>query len=318
MIYKRYLLLFFTLVLISCNRTKEKKVSAPLTSHTYHSNSQLIEVEELISISKNQNIKIIDFRKEEKYLESHIPNALNIWRSDIEGKAYPYKGMVANKSTIEKLLQNLGIHENDIIIIYDDRGLCDAARLWWVLKTYNFKTIKLLNGGWQAWKETGGQMSINIPVVIPSNIKLIESKEKEMYVGRSDVLELLNTTNDAALLDTRTIEEYSGLRMKEGAKRSGRIPQSKHIDWMNAIDEKNMQKFKSQKALESIYTPLLTSKDQAIIAYCHTGVRSAHTTFVLTELLGYTNVKNYDGSWSEWSYYENLPIEKDSVTRVLN
>jgi len=104
----------------------------------------------------------------------------------------------------------------------------------------------------------------------------------------------------------------------QGAERSGRIPQSHHIDWMGAIDKTNAHKFKSIDELKYIYAPLIAVKDTPVITYCHTGVRSAHTTFVLTQLLGYTNVKNYDGSWSEWSYYENLPIEKDSISTVLN
>lgn len=318
MIYKTSLLLLSVFTLLSCNRVKEKVVAKIPATNTYHNTSQLIEVEELISILGRENIKIIDFRKEEKYLKGHIPNSTNIWRSDIEDKTYPYNGMSAKKASIEKLLQGLGIEENDIVVAYDDMGLCDATRLWWVLKTYNFNNVKLLNGGWQAWNEIGGKTSIKIPEVIPTKLQLSKSIKKELYVAMEDMSNLLSETNGVVLLDTRTTNEYSGKRLKKGAKRSGRIPKSHHIDWMNAIDEKNMQKFKSVEELQKIYVPLLSSKDIPVIAYCHTGVRSAHTTFVLTELLGYTNVRNYDGSWSEWSYFEHLPIEKDSVTTVLN
>ena len=318
MIYKTKVLLLVTCLLFSCNRSKEQAATKPLLANTYFSSTHLIEAEGLMTISKNENIKIIDFRKEEEYLKGHIPNAINIWRSDIEDKTYPYKGMSADSATIEKLLQQLGIDENDIVIVYDDMGLCDATRLWWVLKTHNFNRTKLVNGGWQAWKETGGQISMEVPEITPSDFKLLEARNNELYIGMEDDSKLLSDEEGVVLLDTRTTEEYSGEFLKKGAKRSGRIPQSHHIDWMNAIDKTNMLKFKSVADLEKIYTPVVHSKDSPIIVYCHTGVRSAHTTFVLTELLGYTNVRNYDGSWSEWSYFEHLPIEKDSDTKVLN
>jgi len=154
------------------------------------------------------------------------------------------------------------------------------------------------------------------PEIVASKFTFDTSISNE-YVIKKEALKSLISEKELVLVDTRTADEFSGKRIKSGAKRAGRIPNSHHIDWMKAMDMKQ-QKFKSRNQLEEIYAQLGTSKDKTIVTYCHTGVRSAHTTFVLTQLLGYTNVKNYDGSWSEWSYFQNLPIEKDSSTTVFN
>lgn len=311
------ILLPIVFLFFSCQqKTKKEQLPVLVEKSNAHNSTHLIDTEELKEILKEDIVKVIDFRKSDEYEAGHIPNALNIWRSDIEDKSYPYKGMSADKKTIEKVLSDLGIQPNDIIIIYDKKGLCDAARLWWVLKSYNFNKVKLLNGGLTDWEINGGAITEEIPKIIPSIFKFSDGISKEYGIDRNELVALVRS-NDLKLIDSRTADEFSGKRQKSGAKRSGRIPGSMHIDWMTAIEKEN-QKFKSRAALEKIYARVGLIKDTPIVAYCHTGVRSAHTTFVLTELLGYTNVKNYDGSWSEWSYYNDLPIKKDSVTIVLN
>lgn len=120
------------------------------------------------------------------------------------------------------------------------------------------------------------------------------------------------------ILDTRSVDEFSGKRMKKGASKGGRIPGSRHIDWSEAVNYAGDKKFKSTKELNAIYGKLSADKGDTIIVYCHSGVRSAHTTFVLTQLLNYTTVKNFEGSWTEWSYFDELAYEQDSITTLIN
>lgn len=273
----------------------------------------LIEVDELQKILQAPAIKIIDFRKPELFEKDHIENAINIWRTDIEDAEYPYGGMMADRFQIETLFSKSGIRNSNTLVVYDDNGLCDSARLWWVLQNYNFDRVLLLHGGFTEWKKSGGATTSKKNEIVTSDFKLVEKPSMKFLINKED---LLKASANVYILDTRTADEYSGKRQKKGAAKGGRVPNSIWIDWTNAIEYHSDKKLKSIQKLDSIYSAIIPSKNDSVIVYCHSGVRSAHTTFVLTQLLNYKNVKNYDGSWSEWSYYNDLPFEKDSITLI--
>jgi thiosulfate/3-mercaptopyruvate sulfurtransferase len=276
----------------------------------------VIEAKELKSIVQEPNIKIIDFRKKASYNDEHIIGALQMWRTDIVDSSYPYSGIMASKTQIETLFGQLGITTDDTIIVYDDNGLCEASRLWWILQNYDFKNIKLLHGGISEWKSNGGQVTTQIPEVKASIFKLPEYPKMQYYASKEQVMNAIQ--NHVVILDTRTSDEFSGKRQKKGAAKGGRLPNSIHIDWADAISYNGNKHLKPVTELEQIYSQLNVTKNDSIILYCHSGVRSAHTTFVLTQLLGYKHVKNYDGSWTEWSYFNDLPYENDSITLIIN
>lgn len=296
-------IIVFLLINSACKPEKENETAV-------FDSAYLISANELRAINQQPNIKIIDFRKKEHYKNEHIEGALNLWRTDIEDTTYPYSGIMASKKQIEDLFGKLGIQTEDTIVIYDDNGLCEASRLWWILLNYDFENIKLLQGGISVWKSINGQVNSEIPKVETTVFKLKANPKMRYYASKEQVIEALK--NNTVILDTRNEDEFSGKQQKKGAYKAGRIPKSIHIDWVEAINYSGNKKFKPIKDLEKIYSKI--NKNDSIILYCHSGVRSAHTTFVLTQLLGYKNVTNYDGSWTEWSYFDDLPFESDSIT----
>lgn len=137
------------------------------------------------------------------------------------------------------------------------------------------------------------------------------------YVNKEQMLSVIDNPDSTVILDTRSVNEYTGLRQKKGANSSGRIFGSKLIDWTGCVNYNGDKKFKGYEELKEIYTAVIPDIERPVITYCHSSVRSTHTTFVLTELLGYKNVKNYDGSWTKWSQFEKHPKEKDSITTII-
>ena len=308
----------FVVLILSFTACKEEKIVKIDVIEQAKKNTEtnyLIEVDELLKIAKEPNIKILDFRKSEVYKKEHIEGALNIWRTDLEDASYPYKGMMARKEQMETLLGRLGVTKNDTIIIYDDNGLCDSSRLWWILQNYDFTNVRVFHGGIAAWKLHNGAISTEVPLVQKTLFKLPEKPSMKYYVSKEEMLEAI--TNKTLILDTRTTDEFTGKRQKNGASKGGRIPNSISIDWSVAVDYNGDKKIKSIEELDKIYKKFGVSKNDTIIVYCHSGVRSAHTTFVLTQLLAYKNVKNYDGSWTEWSNFDKAPIQQDSITSLF-
>ena len=292
------LILYFSA--LSC----QKETGFSLASHEGY----LISASEVISISKNENFKILDFRKKANYQKEHISGAIQMWRTDIENPNFEYGGMMPSKEQVETLFSNLGISNNDYIIIYDDNGLCEAARLWWILQNYDFNKVKLLQGGLSDWKSAGGKVDTSTSTYSKSKFTLINQPSMKFFASKEDVKKAID--NEVTIIDTRSTDEFLGIYQKKGAAKAGRIPNSQHIDWAEAINYHGDKSLKSIVELEKTYSKRITKKSDPIILYCHSGVRSAHTTFVLTQLLGYENVKNYDGSWTEWSHFDELPIEK--------
>jgi thiosulfate/3-mercaptopyruvate sulfurtransferase len=198
-------------------------------------------------------------------------------------------------------------------VLYGDRNNWFAAYTYWYLKYYGHHNVKLMNGPREKWISEGRPTSSDVPSFDATTFNA-QPGDDAVRAKRDEVLEALGS--NTGLVDVRSPAEYSGELIamagyeQEGAQRSGHIPGAASVPWAQAVKEDGT--FKSADELRELYTNKgVVNGDKPIIAYCRIGERSAHTWFVLHELLGQQDVKNYDGSWTEWGNMVNVPIEKD-------
>lgn len=257
----------------------------------------LIEPEELNG--RSENTVLIDVRKPAEFLEGHIVGAVNVWRDQITDTSYSYGGMMATKNQMENLLRSLGVASSDTIILYDAKADVDAARLWWILNFYGHDNARLLNGGLKAWQGIGGELVSTSEETETSDFEFSGQEQASIHASINEV-EKASTEGSAIILDTRSTKEYSGEKLKNGAAWPGRIPTAINLDWPTSVDYSGDHRFLGADSLKKLYE--VANESLPVITYCHSGVRSAHTLFVLTELIGHKSVRNYDGSWTEWSH----------------
>jgi thiosulfate/3-mercaptopyruvate sulfurtransferase len=244
------------------------------------------------------------------YDEGHIPGAVKLhWRDDLQD---PLVRDVVSKEAFERLMGERGISNDAAVVLYGDKNNWFAAFAYWYLKIYGHENVRLLDGGRQKWIDDGHELTTERPSPSPATYTA-RDRDASIRVLRDDVLAGLGDPT-IGLVDVRSPQEYSGELMappgyeQEGAMRTGHIPGAQSIPWATAVRDDGT--FKSSDELRDIYAGRGITPDKEIRAYCRIGERSAHTWFVLRELLGYQNVKNYDGSWTEWGNLVEVPIER--------
>ena len=244
------------------------------------------------------------------YDEGHIPWAVKLhWRDDLQDSLIRD---VVSKVEFEGLMGARGIANDTSVVLYGDKNNWFAAYAYWYLKVYGHEDVRLLDGGRQKWIEEGRDLTLEIPspTATPYAAK---DRDESIRIRRDEVLAGLGES-EIALVDVRSPQEYTGELMappgyeQEGASRTGHIPGAQSIPWATAVRDDGT--FKSPDELQELYSSKGVTPDKEVRAYCRIGERSAHTWFVLRELLGYENVKNYDGSWTEWGNLVDVPIER--------
>jgi thiosulfate/3-mercaptopyruvate sulfurtransferase len=268
-------------------------------------------VEEHLKDTEKVRLAEVDYDPKANYELGHVPNAVLFdWKKDINDPLYRN---ILSKKDCENLLQKVGINNDTTLVLYGDFNNWFAAFAFWVFKYYGYQDIRLMNGGRKKWLEEDRPISKEIPTYNRGNFKASDP-DRNIRVFLNQVKEALNAKDIIKMVDVRSPKEFTGEILAppeyptEHAQRGGHIPSAANIPWGQAVNDDGT--FKSAEDLEKIYHPKGITPDKEIISYCRIGERSSHTWFVLKYLLGYPNVKNYDGSWTEWGNIIDNPIEK--------
>ncbi|HEY2854731.1 MAG TPA: sulfurtransferase [Gemmatimonadaceae bacterium] len=258
------------------------------------------------------NIRVIESDEDVLLFDTgHIPNAQKIdWHADLND---PVVRDYVSREQFEELLRSKGIDDSTTVIFYGDKNNWWATYAFWVFQLFGFTNAKVLDGGRAKWESEGRQMTTELPRFPRTDYEARERRDDPIRAYMPDVRRHLDA--GGKLVDVRSPDEYTGKKLhmpdypQEGAMRGGHIPGARNVPWARAANSDGS--FKSAPELRDIY-----EKEQGleraddVIAYCRIGERSSHTWFVLTYLLGYDRVRNYDGSWTEWGNAVRAPIER--------
>ncbi|MDD3825893.1 MAG: sulfurtransferase [Anaerolineae bacterium] len=272
----------------------------------------LVETEWLAEHLDDPDIRIVEADEDVLlYDVGHIPGAVKIdWVADLND---PVRRDYLDREAFSRLASSRGISNDTTVIFYGDKDNWWATYAFWVFKLFRHQRAKILNGGRKKWIKEGRPLSRETPQVPPGRYEAPERDDLPIRAFRDQVLEHVRAGRP--LVDVRSPDEYEGklLHMpgypQEGAVRGGHIPGAVNVPWSRAVREDGT--FKSPEELRAIYeTEAGLRPDEDLVAYCRIGERSSHTWFVLTYLLGYPRVRNYDGSWTEWGNLVDVPIER--------
>ena len=250
----------------------------------------------------------VDYDPTANYTLGHVPGSVLIdWKADIND---PLTRNIITQQACESLLQRVGVNDDTTLVLYGDFNNWFAAFAFWVFKYYGYKDVRLMNGGRKKWLEEDKPVTKDIPSHAKGNFKASEPDSSIRVFLRY----VRDTLGSKILVDVRGPKEFTGEILAppeyptEHAQRGGHIPGAVNIPWGQAVNEDGT--FKSADELQKLYQSKGVAADKEVISYCRIGERSSHTWFVLKYLLGYPNVKNYDGSWTEWGNMIDNPIER--------
>lgn len=284
-----------------------------ITSRGYANPDVLVSTEWVADHLDDESVRIVESNEDPLlYQTGHIPGAVEVdWTRDLND---PLRRDYLDREGFEKLMSRIGVTPETTIVFYGDKNNWWATYAYWVFQLFGHARAKVMDGGRLKWVKEERPLSQEVPHYDSTEYQAPERDDAEIRAFRDQVLE--HVEKERPLVDVRSPAEYSGelLHMpeypNEGALRGGHIPGAANVPWAQAIDPSDGT-FKSAEELKEIYEKgARLEPDGEVIVYCRIGERSSHTWFVLTHLLGYDSVRNYDGSWTEWGNLVNVPIER--------
>jgi thiosulfate/3-mercaptopyruvate sulfurtransferase len=280
----------------------------------YANPDALVSSDWLASHLHDPDLRILDVDEDtEAYHLGHIPGALGVhWRLDLQA---PVNRDFLSPEAFAALMDRLGIGRDTRVVLYGGNKNWFAAYGYWYFKYYGHPHVQLLNGGRRKWELEGRPLVTEVLEVAPGHGYPTPSEDDSIRAYRDQIAAGFLGRPGKSLVDVRSPEEYRGERIspdhlpQEGAQRAGHIPGARNIPWSRAVDPEQ-ETFLPPDQLRDLYLAEGVDPGQEVVAYCRIGERSAHTWFVLRELLGYPRVRNYDGSWTEWGSLVKAPIER--------
>ena len=280
----------------------------------YANSDALVSTQWVADHLNDPNVRLLEVDVDTSaYAQGHIAGAIGInWTTQLGD---PVRRDIPSKADWEKLLSESGISNDTRIIFYGDNNNWFAAFAYWVSKIYGHKNGALMNGGRKKWEAEGRPYTTDVPSVSRASYS---ASEPDLSL-RAFLKDVLDRPAGSALVDVRSPAEFNGEviappGMTETAQRAGHVPGAANIPWAQAANEDGT--FKSPSELKALYEGKGVTSDKDVIAYCRIGERSSFSWFVLKELLGYPNVKNYDGSWTEYGSVVGVPIENPAKERT--
>ncbi|MEZ4836307.1 MAG: sulfurtransferase [Caldilineaceae bacterium] len=235
------------------------------------------------------DLRLLDVRSVEAYAEGHIPGAVRVELSTLSREVGGVAGMLLPPDEYSARLGELGVDESKLVVVYDDNWGMPAARVLWGLRRYGHVNVALLTGGWDRWIEEGRQSSTDD--VTPPSVHFVVRQDDAQIAVRPWILQQLGHP-DLVLIDTRTPAEFE----------QGHVPGAVNWDWMNGVPEEGWDALRQDDAVRDELAALGVTPGKEVVTYCRSGARASHT-YVLLRELGFERVRNYDGSWLEWSQF---------------
>ena len=284
-----------------------------IASRGYANPEALVSTEWVAAHLNDPNIRIVESNEDTLlYASGHVPGAVHVdWTADLND---PVRRDYITSDGFAALMSKIGATPKTTVVFYGDKNNWWACYAFWVFQLFGHTNAKVMDGGRLKWEKEGRPMTRDAPAITPTKYKAPKRNDKPIRAYRQEVM--AHVKKQGQLVDVRSPEEYAGTRLhmpdypNEGALRGGHIPGAKSVPWAHAVNPEDGT-FKTAAELGALYLEGQNLRtDEPTIAYCRIGERSSHTWFALKYLLGFKDVKNYDGSWTEWGNSVGLPIEK--------